>query len=651
MKGRPRRPPARQAAEPERFVWPAAVIFFLALSLRLIHLWQIRRAPYADLLIGDARAYDLWAQQIAGGDWIGREVFYQAPLYAYFLGAVYALVGHDLAVVRALQAVLGAGACVLLAIAGWRMFSRCTGIVAGVMLAVYAPAIFFDGLIQKSVLDMWFLCLILWILATRLLDRPHDRRAWLALGLALGGLGLTRENGLVLAVVAMGWAAARGRQVTRPNLACAGTLLGGLMIVLLPVMFRNLAVGGEFHLTTSQFGPNFYIGNNPTATGWYDPLREGRGSAQYERGDATALAEQALNRRLTPAEVSGYWTGRALAFIRSDPAAWSALLATKFRLLWNATEIMDTESQEWYAEWSVPLRATGWIGHFGVLVPLALLGMVVAWSERRRVGVLLAMAGAFASTVVLFYVFARYRYPLVPFLMLFAAAGLAGLPGLARRLPRPALLATGVALVLAAIWVNQPIIAADLTRAVTASNLGRVLLAEGRHDEAIEQYRRAIAIKPDWAAGHFNLGKALHARRRSAEAVPVFQRSLQLQGDNPQVHFSLGSAFLSIGQSREAIEHFRQAQRSLPATTDLHRALGLALSRESRTAEALVEFQAALALEPNSAQAHNDVGVALAVQGDLQAAIVQFERALSLNRDFAEARSNLESARAIALQK
>lgn len=523
--------------------------------------------------------------------------------------------------------------------------------MAGVMLAVYAPAIFFDGLIQKSVLDMWFLCLILWILATRLLDRPHDRRAWLGLGLALGGLSLTRENGLALAVVAIAWAAARGRQITRANLASAGALLGGLMIVLLPVVFRNLAVGGEFHLTTSQFGPNFYIGNNPTATGWYDPLREGRGSAEYEREDATALAEQALNRRLTPAEVSDYWTGRALDFIRSDPAAWSALLATKFRLLWNATEIMDTESQEFYAEWSIPLRATSWLGHFGVLVPLAILGIVVTWPERRRVGVLLAMAGAFAASVVLFYVFARYRYPLVPFLMLFAAAGLVGLRGLIRRPPPPRLLAIAVAVVLVAVWVNRPIVAADLTRAVTASNLGEVLLADGRHDEAIEQYQRAIAIKPDWAAGHFNLGKALHARRRSAEAVPVLQRSLQLQADNPQLHLTLGSAFLSIGQFREAVEHLRHAQRSLPATADLHRALGLALSRESRTAEALVEFQAALALDPNSAQAHNDVGVALAVQGDLQAAIVQFERALSFNPNFAEARSNLESARAIALQK
>ena len=46
-------------------------------------------------------------------------------------------------------------------------------------------------------------------------------------------------------------------------------------------------------------------------------------------------------------------------------------MARKFALLWNATEMLDTESQEAHAEWSWPLRIGGFVGHFGVLVPLA----------------------------------------------------------------------------------------------------------------------------------------------------------------------------------------------------------------------------------------------------------------------------------------
>src|SRR5690242_1727883 len=87
-------------AEGQRFARAGAFIFLAALTVRLVHIWQIKQAPFFSVLMGDAHGYDDWAQQIARGDWIGRDVFYQAPLYPYFLGAIYALAGRDLVVVR-----------------------------------------------------------------------------------------------------------------------------------------------------------------------------------------------------------------------------------------------------------------------------------------------------------------------------------------------------------------------------------------------------------------------------------------------------------------------------------------------------------------------------------------------------------------------
>src|SRR5437899_24001 len=66
--------------------WFALAIFAVALLVRLIHVWQIRRSPYYSTLLGDSRGYDDWARQIAAGDWLGHDVFYQAPLYPYVLG-------------------------------------------------------------------------------------------------------------------------------------------------------------------------------------------------------------------------------------------------------------------------------------------------------------------------------------------------------------------------------------------------------------------------------------------------------------------------------------------------------------------------------------------------------------------------------------
>jgi tetratricopeptide (TPR) repeat protein len=633
-----------------RFFLPAVAIFSVALVIRLVHLWQIRRAPFFAVLMGDSRTYDAWAQQIARGDWMGQDVFYQAPLYPYFLGAMYGLLGRDLSVVRICQAVIGSLACVLVGLAACRLFSKLAGVIAGFMLALYAPAIFFDSLLQKTLLDVFFICLMLWLLSRLLMKPPSGPWPWFWLGVAMGGLSLTRENALIFAVVILGWTIVRAWGSISEQRRTAGSVLLGLAIVLLPVLGRNWVVGGEFYLTTAQFGPNFYIGNNPRATGTYAPLRQGRGSAEYEREDATALAEQSLHRPLSPSEVSSYWTGEALTFIRSQPLAWMRLLGRKVALLWNATEMMDTESQQTHAEWSTPIWLTGSVGHFGVLVPLALLGVWVTWFRRRELWVLYVLMLAYAATVVLFYVFARYRYPLVPFLVLFASAGLAGSARFLRSrsaLHVAAALGTVIAL---AIFVNRPMLATDLMQAVTESNLGEALQQDGKYEEAIQHYRRAIALRPDWAPPHNNIGTALQAQGLSDQAVAHFERALSLQPDYPRAHFNLGIALLAQGKSLQAIEQFREALRLEPGNARAHVNLSTALLDVERFKEAADESRAALALESDAADAHNNLGVALASQGALEEAIVHFQQALELLPDFADAKQNLDNALRIHAQ-
>src|SRR5687767_2293705 len=434
--------------KPVRFYWQLIAVAALALIVRVIYIWQLRDSPFFDVLMGDAHRYDVWAAQIAGGDLIGREVFYQAPLYPYFLATLYAIGGRSLMMVRVCQALLGTAACVLLALTARRLYSERTGLIAGLGLALYAPAVFFDGLIQKSALDLLFVALVLWIIS-RLLDAPNRRASWFWLGIAAGGLALTRENALIFVPAILLWPPGRLVSTRRQRMLSAGVFVLGVTLVLLPVAIRNRIVGGEWHMTTSQLGPNLYIGNNPNADGTYAALREGRGTPEYERQDATELAETAAGRPLTPGEVSSFWVRRTTEFVRSEPGMWLALMARKGALLWNRTEFVDTESQESYEDWSPLLRALAHVGHFGVLVPFALLGVFATWRDRSRIGVYYAMAAIYAASVMMFYVSARYRLPLVPFLVLFAAAGVASLPSFVRTTSRPKI--AGAAAVVVAV--------------------------------------------------------------------------------------------------------------------------------------------------------------------------------------------------------
>ena len=635
----------------DRFAAAAAGIFAVAFVVRLVHVWQIRAAPFFSVLMGDSRGYDEWARRIAGGDWIGHDVFYQAPLYPYFLGAIYAVAGRHLLLVRIVQIAIGSVSCVLLALAARQLFSRTAGIAAGLILALYAPAIFFDGLLQKSVLDVFFVCLALWLIArittqsfTLRSSRSLRFSSWAGLGLSMGGLALTRENALVFIVVIAVW----GLIVSRPRSIAAFVL--GVAVVLVPVAARNAFVGGGFYVTTSQLGPNFYIGNNPTADGTYASLRYGRGAPEYERQDATELAELALGRRLSPADVSSYWTDRALQFITSQPGAWLELLGRKFALVWNRAEMVDTEDQATHAEWSLPLRILGPIGHFGVLVPLAVFGIIVTWPDRSRLWVLYLMLVAYAASVVLFYVFARYRYPLVPLLVLFAAAGAAEIQAWFRfARPEPvegrargargstssprASISAPAAIGIAAVFTNWPILSTDFMRAVTENNLGVALQGEQRLDEASAHYRRAIALRADYAPAYSNLGTTLRAKGRLGDAIAAYEQALRLQPAYPDAHYNLANALLDQGHSDAAVQHFQVALRSVPGSAEVHNNLGIALAAKGRHDDAAAEFQAALRVDPNSAKAHRNLGDVFAAVGRGAEALDHFRRATELAPD------------------
>jgi len=649
-----------------------AAISAVALAIRLIYLWQIRHAPFFTLLMGDSKGYDEWARRIAAGDWIGTDVFYQAPLYPYFMGAIYALVGHDVLAVRVCQALLGSVACALIADATWRLFSKRAGVIAGLLLALYPPAIFFDGLVQKTALDAFLTCLAIWIISGIVVSQKNSWRAWAGLGATMGALSLTRENALILIGVILVWCwfdpitgqpegsplpspspspSRRGRPSGRPkisgrpNVAISQSIAFalGVALLLVPVAIRNYAVGGGFYLTTSQFGPNFYLGNNARTDGTAGSLIAGRGSSEYERRDAIDIAERAAGRHLTPGEVSSYWTGQSLAFIKSQPGSWLKLMARKIILLWNAAEAFDTESQESYGEWSPLLAIGALVGNFGILVPLAAFGVCVTWFDRRRLWIFLALALTYAASVVIFFIYARYRYPLVPFMVLFTAAGLDRAAEYLRARSRVELAAVGALVASLLAFTHVPVLDAADNRAVTEHNLGSALQSAGRIDEAIDRYKKAIAIKPDYAPAYSNLGSALLAKGDAAGAINAYQQALSIDPDFSDAHFNLGNALMRVGDPVRAIPHFRRVLSDAPDSVDARTNLGIALTASGQLDEGIGELEAAIRRAPAAAMPvpERALGEALADRGRLTEAADHLRRAVSLAPDDGEAHYSL----------
>lgn len=616
-------------------------VFVIALVLRLIYLLQVGSMPESALLLGDAATYDSWAGRIASGDWLGHGVFYQAPLYSYFLGFLYTLLGRDLIAVRLVQIALGASSCVLLARAGRSFFhNTAAGLLAGLLLAVYPTAIYFDCSIQKSVLDLFFICALLALLG-KILERSR-RRWWMATGLVVGLLALTRENALIFLPILLIWLFVNWRgELLKTRLQWAGLVLLGAAAILLPVGYRNLVAGGEFHLTTSQFGSNFYIGNSRAATGTYVPLQQGRGNAMFEREDATKLAEQGKGRKLTPSEVSSYWTAKALDEIRADVSRWVRLLFRKWLMVWNISEVGDSDDQYTHGDWSPLLGTLNPLLHFGILTPLAILGICLTWNRRKDLWLLYALIFVYAVSVALFYVFSRYRFPLVPLLILFAAAGVIFLRDAFRGTKRLPLWAGLAAAAVAAAVCNRAMIPEYFIRADTHNNLGNAFAVEGKIQEAIGHYEQALQFNPGNPDVPLNLAAALLQTGRFDEAARYYEQALRSAPNNARAQYSLGIALLNLGRPGNAIGHFEQALRIDPADAEAHTVLGSLLFDQGKTLEAVSHWEQALRIKPTFAEAHYNIANAFLRERRFEEAMDHYGKALEIKPDFADAHCNL----------
>ena len=404
-------------------------------------------------------------------------------------------------------------------------------------------------------------------------------RGWIfAGGITLGLLGLTRENALILAPLIALWIFRRSRGgPPRGRILDTATFAGGVMLALLPVGVRNGLVGGEFLLTTPNFGANLFIGNNERADGRYAPLREWRGPALGSRQDSAdlfaeyrdsmELAERELGRRLRPGEASGYWADRSLAFVREHPVPWLLLTARKLLLVWNAGELADSEEPEAYCDHSLVLRIFWPVSHFGSLAPLAIAGIVFCRRDRGRHGPLYLVLFGFTTSVAAFYVLARYRYPMVPVLALFAAAMLRSAFERLKSRDFRSLELPLYSLAVAASLVNWRHFPEDKPRAITSYNLGVALALRGRSGEAIASFAKALEIRPDLVQARFDMANELRAAGRIDEAVAEYRRVLEVMPDNTFARDGLAIALSESGREEEAGEHRRRAEeiRSGPA--------------------------------------------------------------------------------------
>jgi 4-amino-4-deoxy-L-arabinose transferase-like glycosyltransferase/Flp pilus assembly protein TadD len=482
----------------------AAAVFLCGLGARVFYVLSLRETPIFTSISLDPAYYMAWASRIAAGDWLsGNQVFEQSPLYAYILAGIFTEAGEDLLTIRLVQAVAGAVTSLLVFVIARKLFGRPAGLAAGLLAAFYAPAIFHDGMIMKT----GFAVLLTAAMTAALAHSDASRRGLLFTGGLLLGLStLVRDNLILLAPLLALWLVVDlwlppAIQVGRIKEAAVRLAIftGGVLLAVLPVTARNLHVSGELVLLTSGGGEVFFIGNNPEADGKYSPPSFVRATSGLEHDDFRAEAVKRAGQGLTRREASNYWLEEGVSWIRENPGDWLRLTGRKLMIFLNGYELPDNQNF-YHHRLLVPMLGT--LPTWALVFPLAVAGFFLSLRGWRELLPLYVITAGYTATVLLFFNFARFRMPLMPIVLAFAAEGIIEIPALLRRsnwswLAPPALLAGAGAAAIALAPMNND----ALHRGQAAAQLSSLMFDSNRISESRKASREGIELLEDVYSG------------------------------------------------------------------------------------------------------------------------------------------------------
>jgi tetratricopeptide (TPR) repeat protein len=595
-----------------------------AFALRLVYVLEARANPYFDAPVMDPLYHLEWARALAAGEVFQAGPFFRAPLYPWFLGGVLHLFGPDLLLPRILQAALGALTTYLTFAIGRRAFDARVGFLAAGLVAVNWVLIYFDGELLIPTLAIP-LNLAAVLASLRLGPEARPRSTALA-GLLWGLAALARPNVLLFLPFLFLWLVLRSRPSVRNGFLQGLTLTLGVLLPILPVTAYNAVAGEDAVLISSQAGVNLWIGNNPTSDGSTAIVPDTRPGWWDGFNDSIALAEQSEGRALLPSEVSRHYSRRARNWALEHPADALAHLAWKLRLFWMDWELGNNADVNFFAtRFSVLMR---WLPPgFGLLAPLALLGL---WACRRSPGPLFPLWGftlTYMASVVLFFVCARFRAPILPLFAVLAGATLVSAFELlrARRLES---LALGLALfILAAVGVQQLPPRLDTTDAKGLWALGIHELGQDRPREAQALLRESLAQNPRYWIAHKDLGLAQMAAGELLEATASFEAALALVPNDAQARASLVDVLIARADIDRAQATARAGLQLNPGLAQAHDSMATVHVARADWSAARAALHAGLRAAPEDFNCNFRLGALELEHGDPCLAVEPLERA------------------------
>jgi tetratricopeptide (TPR) repeat protein len=460
------------------------------------------------------------------------------------------------------------------------------------------------------------------------------------------GLSLiTRENMLLFLPVAAAWLFFRTEGPSKSRWLVPAVFVLLAMLPVVPVTIQNYLNSGAFIPITSQGGVNFFVGNSADS----ERLTGLQPGIEWDRMGKAPQA--ALGENASPNTYNAWFFRRAFRDIAAAPGAWVKKLVKKAWLVFDAEEIEPNNDINLYRGESWLLRALIlrlgplWFP-FGLVAPLFVLGAVTR-KPSAGAWLILGFIAAYATSLALFHVRARYRLPIAPVMLPFAAAGALWVAKQWKVRNAKALAAGLLGFLAVAALVNAPI--ADVSfahRFPTHYMLGKSWLIAEQDVNAVQEFERALNADEDFADLRHDYGQSLVRLGREDEGLREMERAVALAPDCAFCRKDLGQLYRRKGERL-------QARASELLQKDPASAEGMADVRESwrLLRRAVEEYETAEELDPFDVTIVHDLAFLHEEAGDEAAFRQKLEEFIKRARNKPELAEGVQRAEQILREK
>ena len=246
-----------------------------------------------------------------------------------------------------------------------------------------------------------------------------------------------------------------------------------------------------------------------------------------------------------------------------------------------------------------PFLFTGWLWYLGMLVPV--IGLVQVGAQ--------SMAD---------------RYTYLPLIGVFIAL----VWGLSEAFER---------------WRLSPVVIWGLAMLILAACSARTMNQLRYWENSETLFSHAVAVVKNNSIAHYNLGEYYAGKGRLDEAMDNYLKAIQIRPGYDDALNNLGVALALKGELDEGIARIREAIHYHPGKADTHYNLGNIFVMQHKLDDAANAYTEALRLKPDYSEAHNNLANVLLAQGHADAAVRHYQEVLRLNPNHTGAKRQLQA--------